>query len=494
MLTMAGGHLALHVDFNRDSRRHLDRAVSALYYAPVSWEDAWGGELELWDAKRTRCEVSIAPRRDRLVVMAFGEEHWHGHPAPLRCPDGVGRAVVAAYFYRARSGERDDDAAHARAGERRLLPANSIEHRLQARAFAGSSDRIQATRPRRCERKSAWPSWFCAAGPWRWQLCRIARRRSTSTRGTESFSLTTMPVIRCRAWLVMTRVLRKFSEKPSSLAIAASRATTVGAARRARDRRRARGHPRIACRWHRACGRARQRGRQDDTQRGWRARRRSGHLAAGAGYAAGRDSIWIGRRGTGEHVGGRPVRAQGSQREGDLFWIARGSKDPDDARREHRREERLEIDAEDDVVADVWLRGRDDRAAAAKSVGCVVRWNVIEDSFEETALHGAQPPLRRLDEPVSARRLGDPGVVIVVRARIGGRAGDAAAIGEHQQRVDVEADPGRQLTGRGQWWHVPGRLGHLGRWRRVMAYGEAVAERNAKRVVREDPSCELARC
>ncbi len=112
MLTTAGGHLALHIDFNRDSRRHLDRAVTALYYAPVDWDDAWGGELELWDAARTRCEATIAPRRDRLVVMAFGEANWHGHPAALRCPDGVGRAVVAAYFYRARAGERDDDGAH----------------------------------------------------------------------------------------------------------------------------------------------------------------------------------------------------------------------------------------------------------------------------------------------------------------------------------------------------------------------------------------------
>lgn len=112
MLTVAGGHLGLHVDFNRDSRRHLDRAVSVLYYAPVAWDDAWGGELELWDAGRARCEIAIAPRRDRLVVMAFGEHNWHGHPSPLRCPEGAGRAVVAAYFYRARAGEHDDDGAH----------------------------------------------------------------------------------------------------------------------------------------------------------------------------------------------------------------------------------------------------------------------------------------------------------------------------------------------------------------------------------------------
>lgn len=112
LATLPGGHLALHADFNRDSARHLDRVLSVFYYAPVDWHDEWGGELELWDRARTRCEVAIAPRRDRLVVMAHGDDHWHGHPAPLRCPEGAWRAVVAAYFYAARGDEADDERAH----------------------------------------------------------------------------------------------------------------------------------------------------------------------------------------------------------------------------------------------------------------------------------------------------------------------------------------------------------------------------------------------
>jgi Rps23 Pro-64 3,4-dihydroxylase Tpa1-like proline 4-hydroxylase len=112
LATLPSGHLGVHVDFNRDSARHLDRALSVLYYVPVTWDEAWGGELELWDRARTACEVRIAPIRDRLVVMAFGEDHWHGHPSPLRCPDGHMRAVVAAHYYAARSQPGDDDAAH----------------------------------------------------------------------------------------------------------------------------------------------------------------------------------------------------------------------------------------------------------------------------------------------------------------------------------------------------------------------------------------------
>lgn len=110
MATERGGHLGIHIDFNRDSARKLDRVASILYYAAHTWEPAWGGELELWDRGRQGCQVRIAPLPDRLVVLAYGEDHWHGHPAPLACPHGVLRAAVAAHFYAARS--TGDEPAH----------------------------------------------------------------------------------------------------------------------------------------------------------------------------------------------------------------------------------------------------------------------------------------------------------------------------------------------------------------------------------------------
>jgi len=112
LATLPGGHLALHTDFNRDSARHLDRVLSVLYYVPREWNPAWGGALELWDRKRSRCEVTIEPVRDRLVVMAYGDDHWHGHPSPVRCPDDHVRAVIAAHYYAARARPEDDDDAH----------------------------------------------------------------------------------------------------------------------------------------------------------------------------------------------------------------------------------------------------------------------------------------------------------------------------------------------------------------------------------------------
>jgi hypothetical protein len=98
-LTLPGGHLALHADFNRDRTRHLERKLTVLYYLSKDWEDAWGGALELWDEPRSRCEASYLPRLDRLLVMAHGDAYWHGHPQPLACPEGRFRATVAAYYY-----------------------------------------------------------------------------------------------------------------------------------------------------------------------------------------------------------------------------------------------------------------------------------------------------------------------------------------------------------------------------------------------------------
>jgi hypothetical protein len=109
-LTLPGGHLALHADFNRDRARHLERRITVLYYLGYDWAPEWGGALELWDEARTRCEASYLPVLDRMVVMAHGDTYWHGHPAPLACPEGRFRASLSAYYYVATppsSGEAD---------------------------------------------------------------------------------------------------------------------------------------------------------------------------------------------------------------------------------------------------------------------------------------------------------------------------------------------------------------------------------------------------
>lgn len=100
-LTLPGGHLALHVDFNRDRFRALTRRLTVMYYLNPDWQPGWGGALELWNADATACVKRVLPQLDRMVVMAHGETHWHGHPEPLACPEGRARAAIAAYYYTA---------------------------------------------------------------------------------------------------------------------------------------------------------------------------------------------------------------------------------------------------------------------------------------------------------------------------------------------------------------------------------------------------------
>ncbi len=111
-LTLPGGHLALHADFNRDRTRHLARKVTIIYYLSKDWSADWGGALELWNEERTRCEESLLPLPDRLVVMGHGDTWWHGHPTPLACPKGRFRASVAAYYYVATAPASGEDDAH----------------------------------------------------------------------------------------------------------------------------------------------------------------------------------------------------------------------------------------------------------------------------------------------------------------------------------------------------------------------------------------------
>lgn len=109
-LTLPGGHLALHADFNRDRTRHVARSLTVLYYLGHGWKDAWGGALELWNDDRSRCEARYSPILDRLIVMAHGDSFWHGHPSPLACPEGRYRASIAAYYYVATPSPDESDA------------------------------------------------------------------------------------------------------------------------------------------------------------------------------------------------------------------------------------------------------------------------------------------------------------------------------------------------------------------------------------------------
>ncbi|WP_131784768.1 2OG-Fe(II) oxygenase [Protofrankia symbiont of Coriaria ruscifolia] len=94
-----GGFLKVHADFNRHRRLGVDRRLNILLYLNEDWDESWGGHLELWDRGMTRAVHRIAPLFNRFVVFATTDHSYHGHPDPLRSPEGVTRRSLAWYYY-----------------------------------------------------------------------------------------------------------------------------------------------------------------------------------------------------------------------------------------------------------------------------------------------------------------------------------------------------------------------------------------------------------
>ncbi|MEO7548667.1 MAG: 2OG-Fe(II) oxygenase [Ramlibacter sp.] len=94
-----GALLKVHADFNRHPEWHLDRRLNLLLYLNEGWQEAWGGDLELWDAQMQACRKRIAPVAGRCVVFSTSATSFHGHPEPIDCPENVSRQSIALYYY-----------------------------------------------------------------------------------------------------------------------------------------------------------------------------------------------------------------------------------------------------------------------------------------------------------------------------------------------------------------------------------------------------------
>ncbi len=92
-----GGKLDVHVDFNVHPHSGLKRRLNQLLYLNRGWDKRWGGCLELHGPKG-RVEI-VPPEFNRLVIFETSERSYHGHPVPLRGPEGRWRRSIATYFY-----------------------------------------------------------------------------------------------------------------------------------------------------------------------------------------------------------------------------------------------------------------------------------------------------------------------------------------------------------------------------------------------------------
>lgn len=95
-----GGFLNIHADFTgHPHHAKWQRRVNLLVYLNPEWDESWGGYLELWDRKMTRCVEKIAPLFNRAVLFSTDPDSFHGHPTPMTCPPGITRKSLALYYF-----------------------------------------------------------------------------------------------------------------------------------------------------------------------------------------------------------------------------------------------------------------------------------------------------------------------------------------------------------------------------------------------------------
>jgi 2OG-Fe(II) oxygenase superfamily len=94
-----GGKLAIHADFNRHRSYDLDRRLNVLLYLNKDWREEYGGHLQLWNRDMSRCEAKVLPVFNRLMIFGTTDFTYHGHPDPLRCPEGMTRKSLALYYF-----------------------------------------------------------------------------------------------------------------------------------------------------------------------------------------------------------------------------------------------------------------------------------------------------------------------------------------------------------------------------------------------------------
>jgi hypothetical protein len=77
----------------------LDRRLNLLLYLNKDWKEEYGGHLELWNRDMTQCGAKLLPVLNRVMVFGTTDFTYHGHPDPLKCPEGMTRKSLALYYF-----------------------------------------------------------------------------------------------------------------------------------------------------------------------------------------------------------------------------------------------------------------------------------------------------------------------------------------------------------------------------------------------------------
>jgi len=92
------GKLDIHLDYMIHPISKKERRLNIILYMNETWDESWGGDLELWNDTRTRCVKKVSPKWNTAIIFKTSDLSYHGHPKPLECPEGVYRKSLAVYY------------------------------------------------------------------------------------------------------------------------------------------------------------------------------------------------------------------------------------------------------------------------------------------------------------------------------------------------------------------------------------------------------------
>jgi hypothetical protein len=139
-LTGPGGRLDVHVDFNYIEERKLHRRLNLLVYLNPVWEEAWGGDIQLWDRDVTKCEKAFSPKLNRCIVFQTSDISYHG-VVPVKAGAPYPRISFAAYYYTREAPPNWDGTVHSTIFKARpeehlrglvLMPAARLRDRIRS--------------------------------------------------------------------------------------------------------------------------------------------------------------------------------------------------------------------------------------------------------------------------------------------------------------------------------------------------------------------------
>lgn len=102
---LRGDYLKPHLDNSHDKDRERYRVLNLLYYVTPNWQEAYGGNLELWDNGPKGAPRTIPSSFNRLVLMVTNKSSWHSVSKVLH--DGSRCCVSNYYFSRVSPENRD---------------------------------------------------------------------------------------------------------------------------------------------------------------------------------------------------------------------------------------------------------------------------------------------------------------------------------------------------------------------------------------------------